>query len=60
MPVIINDFDILTDSTEPPQPQRGSATGGPAPQGQPPQLRPEEIKQVMLVNRDRMGRVRAD
>ncbi|HEX6625905.1 MAG TPA: hypothetical protein VF064_19470 [Pyrinomonadaceae bacterium] len=59
MPVIINDFDIMTDSTEPP-PKRGSGDGPTTPQSQPPQLRPEDIKQVMRINRDRMERVRAD
>ena len=59
MPVIINDFDIMTDSTEPP-PRRGAGADEQAPQGKPPQLRPEDIKQVVLINRERMERVRAD
>ena len=61
MPVIINDFDIMTDSTEPP-PTRGTA-GPDEPEPTPssaPHLRPEEITLVARVNRERMERVRAD
>ena len=59
MPVIINDFDIMTDSTEPP-PSRGAGADEPAGEAKPPQFRPEEITQVVRVSRERMERVRAD
>ncbi len=61
MPVIINDFDIMTDSAEQQHAARRRARARTAPQAQqPPPLRPEDIKQVMRINRDRMERVRAD
>lgn len=61
MPVIINDFDIMTDSTEPP-PTRSTANPDepePLPAAS-PHLRPDEITQIARVHRERMERVRAD
>lgn len=60
MPVIINDFDIMADAPEPP-PVRGRGPEDPAPETPAaPTLRPEDIKRVMQLNRERMERVRAD
>lgn len=60
MPVIINDFDIMTDSTEPP-PTRGTGDPNePETETKTPHLRPKEIVLVVRVNRERMERVRAD
>lgn len=60
MPVIINDFDIMAEAPEP-APIRGTRPDEPEPQTpSTPLLRPEDIKRVMLINRERMERVRAD
>lgn len=60
MPVIINDFDIMAEPPEPP-PIRGTRPDEPEPQTpSAPMLRPEDIKRVMQLNRERMERVRAD
>ena len=56
MPVIINEFEIVT---EVPQPEQ--ATLSPAPAGeQPPALRPEDITLIMQRQTARTERVRAD
>ena len=61
MPVIINDFDIMTDSTEPPPVRSTAAPDEPEPAPtSAPHLRPEEITQAVRVRRERIERVRAD
>lgn len=56
MPVIINEFEIITAPLEPAT-ERPETEPRPAP---PAPLRPAEIEQIVQRHRARMARVRAD
>ncbi len=56
MPVVINEFEIITD--QPPAPQ-GQEQGAEALEGPPPAIRPEDIERILRRYRQRMARVRA-
>jgi hypothetical protein len=56
MPVIINDFEIITESPR----QEPAAAAPPAADEQPPALRPEDIARIMARQTSRTERVRAD
>jgi hypothetical protein len=55
MPIIINEFEIVTEASPEPAP---AETPGPA--ETPPSLHPEDIVRVERRHRDRMNRIRAD
>ena len=56
MPVIINEFEIITEAPMPEQP----ASAPPAQGEPPPALRPEEVTRIMQRQTTRAERVRAD
>jgi hypothetical protein len=57
MPVIINEFEIITERPPTPQPQEQTP---PAQEQEPPTLRPEDIERIQRHYRQRMARIRAD
>ncbi|MDT5296265.1 MAG: hypothetical protein QOJ76_3145 [Acidobacteriota bacterium] len=56
MAVIINDFEIEVEASQPSQSRGGGEQSSP----QQSKSKPEEITSVVHVNRERMERVRAD
>jgi hypothetical protein len=57
MPIIINDFEIIT--TPPPAPG-GADQPPPAQSQEPPMLRPQDIERIQRRYEQRLERVRAD
>lgn len=57
MPVIINEFEIITE--QPPTEQAAPPTALTPPE-QPPALRPEDVERIMRRQMVRMERIRAD
>lgn len=57
MPVIINEFEIITDQAPAPEPQEQAPQ---APEEEPPALRPADIERILRHYRLRMARIRAD
>jgi hypothetical protein len=57
MPVIINEFEIITEQT-PASPEQTQTPQAPA--SAPPSLRPEDIERIQRRHRLRMERIRAD
>ena len=57
MPVIINDFEIVVEPPETPEPTEGTEEPSP---GNATTVRPDDIVRVMQLHGERMARVRAD
>jgi hypothetical protein len=57
MPVIINEFEIITEH---PPAHQGQEQRPEAPAGPLPTLRPEDIERIQRHYRRRMARIRAD